>query len=65
MDFIPLLVTLLILVVVGWLLFMLIDKLGMGDPWGRIAQAIVILMGIVVLLSMVYGYGPTSFHIRR
>lgn len=59
------LISLLILVIVFGLLFLVVQKLPLPEPWNTAAQVIVVLIALVLLLGwLVGGVNFPGLHLR-
>ena len=58
---IGLLITIIVLGCVFYLLFWLLGKIGLPEPFGKIALVVLCLIAVLILLDIVFGIGITGW----
>jgi hypothetical protein len=57
MGLVELLVTVVVVGLVFYLLFWLLGKIGLPEPFGKVALVILCLLAVLVLLDLLFGLG--------
>ena len=63
MDLIGLLVTVVVLGLVFYIVYWILTKIPLPEPWSVVVQVIVGLVAVVILLSLLFGAFPLPRHL--
>ena len=63
MDLVALLINIIVWGIVLYILFWAVGRIGLPEPFNKIATVVLVLLTVVILLNLVFGWAP-HFRIR-